>query len=166
MEYLTVPLDSQHKKAEFDCGNALLTSYFKNQANQDVKRQLSRCFVIANEENYVKGYYTISSSSIDKEHIPDKIKNKLPKSYLDIPVILLGRLARDIKYKGGNIGEVLLMDALKRCYDVSLNLGCMAVVVDPIDEKAKAFYLKYGFVLLPDSNRMFISMATIIELFK
>jgi len=166
MEYLTVPLDSQHKKSEFDCGNELLTSYFRSQANQDIKRQLSRCFVIADEENNVKGYYTISSSSIDKELIPEKIKKKLPKSYLDIPVILLGRLARDVKYKGDSVGEVLLMDALKRCYDVSLNLGCMAVVVDPIDEKAKDFYSKYGFILLPDSNRMFISMATVIELFK
>ena len=60
---------------------------------------------------------------------------------------------------------MLLLDALKRCYDVSLNLGCMAVIVDPIDEKAKDIYLKYGFILLPDSNRMFISMATVFKLF-
>lgn len=166
MEYLSVPLNSHHKKSEFDCGNSLLTIYFRSQANQDIKRQLSRCFVIADKYNCVKGYYTISSSSIDKDLIPERIKNKLPKSYLNIPVILLGRLARDVKYKGENIGEILLLDALKRCYMVSLNLGCMAVVVDPIDEKAKLFYLKYGFILLPDSNKMFISMTTITELFK
>lgn len=165
MKYLTVPLEAPHKKGEFDCGNELLTSYFKNQANQDVKRLLSRCFVIIDNDNGVKGYYTISSSSINRDLIPDNIKSKLPRSYIDIPVILLGRLARDNKHKGDGIGEMLLLDALKRCYDVSLNLGCMAVIVDPIDEKAKDFYLKYGFILLPDSNRMFISMATVFKLF-
>ena len=165
MEYLTVPLEATHKKSEFDCGNELLTSYFKNQANQDVKRLLSRCFVIIDNDNGVKGYYTISSSSINRDIIPENIKSKLPRSYTDIPVILLGRLARDNKHKGDGIGEMLLLDALKRCYDVSLNLGCMAVIVDPIDEKAKDIYLKYGFILLPDSNRMFISMATVFKLF-
>ena len=165
MEYLTVPLEATHKKSEFDCGNELLTSYFKNQANQDVKRLLSRCFVIIDNDNGVKGYYTISSSSINRDIIPENIKSKLPRSYTDIPVILLGRLARDNKHKGYGIGEMLLLDALKRCYDVSLNLGCMAVIVDPIDEKAKDIYLKYGFILLPDSNRMFISMATVFKLF-
>ena len=165
MKYLTVPLEATHKKSEFDCGNELLTSYFKNQANQDVKRLLSRCFVIIDNDKGVKGYYTISSSSINRDHIPENIKSKLPRSYTDIPVILLGRLARDNKHKGDGIGEMLLLDALKRCYDVSLNLGCMAVIVDPIDEKAKDFYLKYGFILLPDSNRMFISMATVFKLF-
>ena len=165
MEYLTVPLEATHKKSEFDCGNELLTFYFKNQANQDVKRLLSRCFVIIDNDNGVKGYYTISSSSINRDIIPENIKSKLPRSYTDIPVILLGRLARDNKHKGDGIGEMLLLDALKRCYDVSLNLGCMAVIVDPIDEKAKDIYLKYGFILLPDSNRMFISMATVFKLF-
>ena len=165
MEYLTVPLEATHKKSEFDCGSELLTSYFKNQANQDVKRLLSRCFVIIDNDNGVKGYYTISSSSINRDLIPENIKSKLPRSYTDIPVILLGRLARDNKHKGDGIGEMLLLDALKRCYDVSLNLGCMAVIVDPIDEKAKDIYLKYGFILLPDSNRMFISMATVFKLF-
>jgi predicted GNAT family N-acyltransferase len=166
MEYLTIPLDTQHKKEEFHCENNLLTSYFRNQANQDVKRQLSRCFVLVNDQNAVKGFYTISSSSINRELIPNAIKAKLPKSYNDIPVILLGRLARDYKYKSEGIGELLLLDALKRCYDVTLNLGCMAVIVDPIDENATQFYLKYGFILLPDSNRMFITMKTIFDLFE
>lgn len=41
----------------------------------------------------------------------------------------------------------------------------MAVVVDPIDDNARRFYLKYGFINLPDSGRMFIPMGTIAQLF-
>ena len=42
----------------------------------------------------------------------------------------------------------------------------MAVVVDPINKNAVDFYAKYGFILLPDSGKMFISMKTILKLFE
>ena len=91
---------------------------------------------------------------------------KLPPSYQDIPATLLGRLAIDSVYKGQGLGELLLIDALKRSYDVSKsNVGSMAVIVDPIDENAVKFYEKYGFIRLPDSGKMFIAMESIAQLF-
>ena len=41
----------------------------------------------------------------------------------------------------------------------------MAVIVDPIDDDAVKFYKKYGFILLPDSGKMFIAMDTVSRLF-
>ncbi len=166
MSYLTELLNSTHKKNEFNCGQELLDNYLHRQASQDVKRHLSACFIIADKNDNVKGYYTLSNSSIDKELIPDNIKNKLPKSYNDIPVTLLGRLARDKNIKGERIGETLLLDALKRSFDTSIKIGSMAVIVDPVDQDAKNFYLKYGFIELPDSEKMFMTMKTISTLFK
>ena len=89
MSYLTELLSSTHKKSNFDCGQELLDNYLHRQANQDVKRHLSACFIIADGNDNVKGYYTLSNASIDKELIPENIKDKLPKSYNDIPVTLL-----------------------------------------------------------------------------
>jgi len=163
MSYITVLLNSSHNKSGFNCGQELLDNYLHRQALQDVKRHLSACFVVTTTENIIKGYYTLSNSSIPKEFIPDNLKNKLP--YNDLPVTLLGRLARDKKYDGEKLGELLLFDALKRSYDASLTISSMAVIVDPIDQNAKIFYLKYGFVELPDSKRMFITMKTISVLF-
>ena len=166
MSYITLVLNSTHKKSEFDCGQDSLNSYLQKQANQDVKRHLSACFVIVDTNSEVKGYYTLSNASIDKDLIPESIKNKLPGSYNNIPVTLLGRLARDKKYNGERLGETLLIDALKRCFETSSVIGSMAVIVDPVDEEAKNFYLKYGFIVLPDSSRMFITMNTISGIFK
>jgi predicted GNAT family N-acyltransferase len=74
----------------------------------------------------------------------------------------LGRLARDISQKGNGIGEILLIDALKRSYEISSNaIGAMAVVIDPINQKVEDFYLKYGFEKLPDSGKLFLHMDTI-----
>lgn len=40
----------------------------------------------------------------------------------------------------------------------------MAVVVDPINEKAVKFYAKYGFEQLPDSKKMFLPMKNYLPL--
>jgi len=166
MSYLTIPLNSTHKKEIFSCGNQLLDNYLKRQANQDKKRKLAACFILAGEDEHVKGYYTLSSSSIHRRILPDAIIKKLPPSYNDLPTTLLGRLAVDNSYKGQGLGELLLIDALKRSYHTSVDsVGSMAVIVDPIDGRATSFYSKYDFILLPDSGRMFLPMATIAELF-
>ncbi|MEI7597570.1 MAG: GNAT family N-acetyltransferase [Bacteroidota bacterium] len=164
MGYLTIPLDSTHNKSLFSCGNSLLDNYLHKQAKQDVKKHLSACFVLLEGESII-GYYTLSSASIIRESVLENFRKKLPQSYNNIPTTLLGRLAVDKKYKGKGYGELLMIDALKRSFDASISIGSIAVIVDPIDEDAKAFYLKYGFILLPDSKKMFIAMDTISELF-
>jgi ribosomal protein S18 acetylase RimI-like enzyme len=136
------------------------------QASQDIKRSLAACFVITDEKYYVIGYYTLSNDSLSRDEIPKEHQKKVPQNY-NVPVTLLGRLARDISAKGTGIGEHLLLDALNRCYNISVKgIGSMAVIVDPINENAIKFYSKYGFTLLPDSGKMFLPMKTISQLFK
>ena len=94
-----------------------------------------------------------------------EIQKKLPKGYLSIPTTLLGRLAIDKNYQGKGIGKIVLIDALKRCYEISQKIGSFAIVVGPIDEEAEKFYKKYDFIKLPDSEKMFIATKTLQELF-
>ena len=166
MTYLTSILTSTHKKTNFNCGIPSLNNYLQTQARQDMKRKLGVCFVLADEDNLIKGYYTLSSASIKKEILPQNISKKLPPTYLNLPATLLGRLAVDTLFKGQGIGELLLIDALKRSYFTSItSVGSIAVIVDPIDENAYKFYKKYGFILLPNSGKMFITTDTISTLF-
>lgn len=159
-------LGNIHDRTHFNCGKELLDNYLKKQASQDVKKRLSVCFVLVDENNLVKGFYTLSNSSIPQKEVPTKISKKLPNSYTDIPVTLLGRLAIDKTIFKKGFGEFLLIDALKESYVVSKNaIGSLAVVVDLIDEDAISFYNNYGFILLPDSGKMFLPMNTIAQLF-
>lgn len=153
-----VTLNSSHKKNLFTCEEPSLENYLRKQAGQDVKRQVAACFVLEGEDSAIKGYYTLSADSVDRSLIPEDLQKKLP--YKNLPVTLLGRLARDSSYKGKGIGELLLADALRRAYQASSAIGAWAVVTDPINEKARVFYDSFGFISL-ESGRMFISMETI-----
>ena len=164
---ITESLNSAHNKKKFCCGKLMLDSYLHRQASQDVKRKLSVCFVLLDKsDSLIQGYYTLSNNSISLELVPDSFKKKLPKSYASIPTTLLGRLAVDNNYQGQEIGKILLIDALKRCFLLSKSIGSFAVIVDPLDKEAESFYSKYGFIKLPDSGKMFLPMKTISLLFK
>ncbi len=167
MNELTESLNPNHRKKKFSCGKEMLDSYLQKQANQDIKRKLSACFVLNDEEtNLLKGYYTLANNSISQNLIPIEFQKKLPKSYISIPTTLLGRLAIDNRFQGKGIGKLLLIDALKRSYEISKSIGSFAVIVDPLDEDAENFYVKYGFINLPDSGKMFLPMNTIKTLFE
>jgi predicted GNAT family N-acyltransferase len=168
MGYIIAQLNKLHDKKTFCCGNEMLDNYLKKQARQDIERKLSLCFILTQYDDLKKiiGYYTLSSSSIDREQLSEEIIKKMPPGYKNLPVTLLGRLARDISFRGKDIGNILLIDALKKSYEVSVNsIASMAVIVDPFDEQAKVFYSKYGFIQL-DSGKMFLLMDTISQLFK
>lgn len=155
-------LSKDHQKSGFNCGNILLNNYIQKQAKQDINRDLSACYILNNlDDRRVLGYYTLSGNSINRNEFPSDLVQKMPPSYENLPTILLGRLAIDNEIKGKGYGEILLMDALKKCVDISDSLGVLAIIVDPIDQDAVLFYKKYGFILLPGSGKMFISIKTI-----
>ncbi|MFH1157936.1 MAG: GNAT family N-acetyltransferase [Pseudomonadota bacterium] len=165
MTYLTAPLDASHDREAFSCGKADLDAYLKNHAGQDMKRHIAVVFVLPGEKGRIKGYYTLSNDSIPQGEVPEAVRKKMPK-YKNLPVTLLGRLAVDQEFQGQKLGLKLLLDALFRsCEAARTALGSIAVVVDPLDAGAAAFYERYGFILLPDRKRLFLPMKTIEGLF-
>lgn len=163
---MIVLLNNTHNRKSFDCGIPALNDYLKIQAGQDMRRKLSACFVFTQKGNSdVLGYYTLSNYSIPPTQFPEGIRKKFPPNYNSIPVTLLGRLAVNGNQKGKGLGKILLIDALRRSYEASLEIGSLAVVVDPINQEAMEFYRKYDFTLLPDSGKMMIGMKVLAELF-
>ena len=164
-KYVVAHLEKKHNRQEFTCGIETLDDYLKTQASQDMKKNVAVTYVLTSgETEQVLGYYTLSSFGIVAGELPEDIVRKLPR-YPVLPGILIGRLARDKKFHGKDIGLYLLMDALKRSLDISNQLGSVAVIVDAKNEKAVSFYKGYGFLEFPDNNRrLFMSMGTIKKL--
>ena len=157
------PFGSQHNRPNFCCGNQALDRYFQERIRKEVDARVAAAFVMA-DGPAVLGYYTLSAHSIERDALPEDVvkKLKLPK-YPLIPATLMGRLAVDLKYQGMRLGEILLMDGLERSYVHSNQVASFAVVVD-VKENAVEFYRRYGFLQLPEGQRMFIPMETIKKL--
>ena len=165
MSYVIEPLDSRvHIRDTFTNQHASLQNYIRSFARQDIDRDLARCFVLADEKNSIKGYYTLNNLSIPSAHWDAELRKKHKLTYEAIPCTLIGRLAMDASMQGKGHGEILLFDSLKRAYEVSKTIASFAVVVDAIDAKAKTFYKKYEFHELMDTNRLYLPMKTIRSL--
>ena len=154
--------DKQFSREAFDCGNEVLNRYLKQQLSQDTKKRLAVAYVLL-EMDKIIGFYTLSASAININDLNQQLAKKLPK-YPLVPVSLLGRLAIDKNYQKQGLGDLLLMDALYRCSISAKQVASLAVVVDAIDEKAEAFYQRYGFETLTN-GRLFLTMQTIDTLF-
>lgn len=165
--WLIEPLARQHERAAFSCGNKTLDRYLKEMARQDAQRHVAAPFVLIEQSSpkTILGYYTLSAFSVDLADLPGEVARKLP-SYPIVPATLLGRLAVDRRHHGHGIGELLLMDALRRVNEHSSQIATVAVIVDAIDQNAVEFYKHFGFVPFPNRpNRLFLPMQTIAILF-
>lgn len=143
-----------------------LDLYLQRQAGQDIRRRIAVAFVATPDGKTIGGYYTLSQYSIDLDELPEQLAHKMPK-YAAVPATLIGRLAVSTSFRDQGMGELLLMDALRRCVQSSRLAASMAAVVDAKDEKAARFYKKYGFLELPRiAKRLFLPMTTIEALLR
>ncbi len=153
-----------YDRTEFDCGQPLLNDWLAKRVSQYEKKDLARTYVAVRVgSNRVWGYYAISNHRVSYEALPDDQSRGLPR--IDVPVVMLGRLAVDLQAQGEGLGELLLIDALRRADHISRYIGVRAVEVEAIDEAARSFYMKYGFVQLRDApHHLFLPMRVIRKL--
>jgi GNAT superfamily N-acetyltransferase len=165
VRYRIEPLAEKHKRAAFSCGVETLDRYLQKQAGQDVSKRVAAIFVITPDGETIAGFYTLSAHVVNLGDLPDNVASKLPR-YPNVPATLLGRLAVNKDFRGGGIGELLLLDALRRVLANTHEIGSAVVVVDAKDERAREFYLRHDFIPFPSQpNRLFYAVKTIERLF-
>ena len=158
-EYRIEPLGPNYDRAAFSCGNPALDRYLRQQAGQDLKRNLAAVFIVTADGKSVAGFYTLSAESILAVDLPFEFGKKMPR--FPLPVTLLGRMAVAQSLQGQGLGEFLLLDALARASSASRQVASWAVVVDT-KAGAREFYLIYGFIPLEsDTDRLFYPLKTV-----
>lgn len=139
------PFSPAHNVDNFDCGVASLNQWIRQQALKNERSGASRSFVVC-EDSEVVGYYALAVGSILRQNAPGKIKRAMPDP---IPIMVLGRLAVDLRLQGSGLGSGLLRDGLLRTYAISKQAGIRALLVHALSEDAKNFYLHHGFQSSP-----------------
>ncbi len=154
-----------HYRKDFDCGREDLNRYLQQTALQHIKKEVSKTFVIL-ENDQILGFYTLCSYEIALSRIPEQYTKGFPQS-INIPEVLLGRLAVSLSHQGQGFGSVLLSNALERTALISQNLGIFALFVDAKDEPSRAFYNKFGFISLPENKlEIFLPIKEIRSFFE
>jgi ribosomal protein S18 acetylase RimI-like enzyme len=158
-------IGKRHDRKHFDSGNPTLDEWFVAYARQADRKGTTRVFVgeQAGQSNRVLGFYALSAGEIAIEDLPSTQRKQLPR--YPVPVVRLTRLAVARSCQGRGLGGMLLVDALRRCVDVSTQLGTVAVVVDAIDKNAATFYERYGFINLTGKPlKLFLPIVTVRDL--
>jgi GNAT superfamily N-acetyltransferase len=151
------PLSAADDVGAFDCGNDLLNDWLGDQAVRS-EGHSARTYAVKDGARVV-GYYCLATGGVAREGVPRKIRQGLPRLVL---VMVLGRLAVDLSYRGRGIGWGMSKDALLRTLQVSREVGVRAMLVHAIDDEAKAFYAAHGFIEFPASTRtLFLAVETI-----
>lgn len=141
-------LAARHDRDGFDCGEAALNVFFRRQAGQQQRRGFAKTYVaLADDGVTVTGFVAVSAGQVATQQLPANLK--LPR--YPAPILRIGRLAVDTRYQGQGIGQELLSFALHLARDFSRQVGLYAVVVDAKNEKAKAFYIRLGFIACVDT---------------
>ena len=148
-----------HDRKSFDCGVPALNKYLQRYANQDLKRSLTRIYVLA-EGPAIVGYYSISAHSVRRDHLPEDVQ---AGPYEDIPFLLLGRLAVDTRFQRQGYGDALIIHAFHSTRKAATQIGILGMIVEAKDEKAAAFYEGFGFRRLTGTPRRLVLPITAMD---
>jgi GNAT superfamily N-acetyltransferase len=143
------PLTGRHNRGAFESGSAQLDVWLRQTAQQHQSKGVSKTFVAVTDDapSRILGFYALTVCEVVAQDLPEDLAKKLPRR---VPGIRLGRLAVDRSMQGQRLGELLLVDAIKRAKLVLEHVGVHALFVDAKDDQAAAFYRKYGFRPLPN----------------
>jgi ribosomal protein S18 acetylase RimI-like enzyme len=158
------PLGSHHNRAAFSCAEPALDSYLERQASQDIRRRVAQVFVaLGDAPGKITGYYGLSAASFEKDELPPVLAKPLP--HYPVPAAILGRLAVDRACQKRGLGETLLLDAIRRVVRASATLAVYAIIVDAKNDRAVAFYQRYGFrTFAGEQRRLFLPLETFEKL--
>lgn len=156
--YQVEPLAKHHEKQKFDCGNEPLNRYLQQYANQHAKKGLSKTYVLVGVDNpnEILGYYSISTNALRDIAIEGYPTN------LDLPCVLIGRLAVASHVKGKGVSTLLMVSAIERIKQLSLDVGIAVITVDLKHHGLIDFYSRYGFKqIIPNSLTMYLKLSSI-----
>ena len=131
------------KTADFDCGNQLLNNWLASYALAANSAHSTKVYVLENTSKSVLGYYALSMGQIEFEAGTSRMKKGLGR--YPIPIVLITRLAVDKSVQGLGVGVGLLREAVMKALIASVGVGAVGIAVNPIDEMARNFYLRFGF---------------------
>ncbi len=140
-----------------------MDDWLATKALQHQEKHLSATRVLIGDSNSIVGYFTLTTTQIEFGDLPAEFTKKLPRRAL--PAAVLAWLGVATPFQGQGLGRRLLSQALRDCYLAGQTFAFVAILVDCIDDAAKAFYQQFDFSELPGHPyRLFLSAGLLERL--
>lgn len=140
-------LQKSHNRRAFDCGSEPVNEWLRRHARQSQNKHLSTTRALLDEDVRIAGFYSLSYGQVHMDKLPDGVAKRLPN--VMIPVVVLGWLGIDKRFRGKGLGDRLLAHALSQANKASAIIPFVGVVIDCLDDGAKRFYQRYDFDEFP-----------------
>jgi len=151
-------LTKDHRRKSFSSGQPRVDDWLRTKSLQQQQKRLSATSVLVDDDKHVVGYYTLATGQVDFSDLPPEIIKTLPHRLL--PAAVLAWLGVAKGRQGAGLGQRLLAQALADCHAAGQTFPFVAVILDCIDDKAKAFYKSFDFEELPGHPyRLFLSSS-------
>jgi GNAT superfamily N-acetyltransferase len=131
-----------HDRDGFDSGEPVLDEWLRRYAGQNRRRDTAATWVIADTQDVVVAYASISMTGIDRSAAPEIVAKGAPDP---VPALLLGRLAVDRRYAGLGIGTALAAHVLATAVELNEKAACRVVVVTALNANARSWWERLGF---------------------
>jgi GNAT superfamily N-acetyltransferase len=156
-----------HDRAAFSCGNDVIDRFLRETAGQRQERKIAKTFVAVDPDGdpqRILGYYTVVPHEFRGAELPDRLRKGTRVGNLyALPGVLLAQLGVSREAQGRGIAKMLIHHALMRAVTLAYEWGCVAIVTDPVDERARDLYANFDFTSLDDgTNRMVLATRTLI----
>jgi GNAT superfamily N-acetyltransferase len=162
---LVEPLQHRQPRREFLCGESSVDDWLRTKALQQQDKHLSVTKVLLDRGGKIAGFYTLATGQVDFGDLPSELIHRLPRRAL--PVAVLAWLGIDHCFQGQGLGQLLLARALRDCYESGQTFAFVAVILDCVNDSAKAFYEKWDFREFPGhANRLFLSWHQLVAMMK
>lgn len=157
MNLVSSLLEDRHEVAAFSCGKEPLDDWLHTEALRSQHQDITRVHVWT-EENALEvlAYFSVQPTRVTSSDL----SRSLAGGNSTVPGYLIAKLALDQRLHGQGYGGELLMGALEACVAASSSGGGRVIVVDPLDDEARDFYLANDFKPTKASGRLVMKVAT------
>ncbi len=152
-------LRPDHPIENFDCGREELNRYLLRYAWANQRAGAALTYIGLVGDNAV-GYYSLAVGEVTRDEAPERLTKGLARHA--VPIMLLARLAVDLRWQGQGVGKGLLRDAMQRTLQAADIAGIRAFAVHAKDEAAKRFYERFDFIPSPaDPMHLFVLLKDV-----
>jgi len=128
-------IDKSDNVDDFDCNDDDINYFLKNLAISNQNRKLSNTYILySKNSNQIVAYFSIIASQLNTG---DARIYGIDK----IPIVLLGRMGVDKKFRGNNIGRIMINIAVRKALKAGQLIACRLLLVET-SKDMKSYYLE------------------------